>query len=311
MFSNYHIIFISKYLKTTIYLALFLLVNIKSVVLFGQYKDVKQIESFGNILELPVEIYVKQEQDKIVFNALNKSFFPYELDLKFKDLMNLSPRIQVYEAILQPGMNKLFTLSIINKNVYHHYSYSISFTMAKSNYNIDLDFPYLVPIGEGKKVEFTNFSTNDTLILYTNHFKMNLRDTIYSIRKGYVTALPDNKIEVDRIEKYLSLEIRHPDGSVATYMGLDPNNIFIHLGQKVYPGQPLGIIGSNKILSLNVYEFQGKGKIESFDILYAIETGQIISSLQISGQIVKYPKNIVEKEMTKREIKKKNKGTLY
>jgi murein DD-endopeptidase MepM/ murein hydrolase activator NlpD len=74
-----------------------------------------------------------------------------------------------------------------------------------------------------------------------------------------VTALPYNLTEIDRIIDN-SMEIRHEDGTIAVYLGLNPEFKELKLGQVVFPGEPIGIIGSSKLLTFRVFEIQDEGR---------------------------------------------------
>jgi len=168
----------------------------------------------------------------------------------------------------------------------------------------DLDYPYLIPIGEGRTVDFVR----DSKYFYINNFKMNNRDSIYCMRKGIVTALPDLSVESERIIKTGSLEIRHKDGTVAVYRNIDSELCKLRIGETVYPGQLVGEIISDKNLIVTIYQLIGDGKIRSIDNKYICDNNRLLNSGEISNEVVVFPKAIVEKEMSKREIKKKDKS---
>lgn len=276
----------------------------------GQYTKIDEISVFGTRLNAPVVMDVQKSADRVVFNAINKSYFPYDFTLKFSDFQNMSPRVFEHKTLLQPGVNKIFALDIVDKTKAVSYQYTFIYSMVISK-NPELSFPYLIPVGAGKKVMLDTIRNDTKLMIYINHFKFGASDTVFSVRKGIVTALPDNNVEVERISKLSSLEILHNDGTIAIYLGVNPPQCFLHLGQTVYPGQPVGIIGDGKILILYLLAMKESSKLNSLDIYYSGQNGENISAKLINGIKVFYPENIIEKEMTSREIKKYEKGDLF
>jgi murein DD-endopeptidase MepM/ murein hydrolase activator NlpD len=138
---------------------------------------------------------------------------------------------------------------------------------------------------------------------------MNQNDTVFCIRKGLVTALPDNKNEVDRIVSS-SLEVLHNDGTIAVYRGLDADLSKIKLGQTVYAGQPIGLVGYTQVLLLNLLNFEGGGKIQNLNIFFA-DDDRLISSEQIMNKRFINPITILKRELTKKEAKKFESNTLF
>lgn len=300
------------------------LISLVPANLTGQSRQADEIIIFGNRLISPIEMDVQKSQNKIIFSVNNKSYFPYEFELEFNEFQNLTPSILSKKVILQPGFNRLFTLNVVKENEMPRYDYSTRFVLGNPNLKADLVFPYLIPVGDEKKVELVKIQNNKETHFQNNRFRMRAGDSFCAIRKGIVTALPDNKTEVDRIIRESSLEVRHFDGSIAVYLGASPQDNLLKLGQTIYPGQPIGKIDSAGILDLSVYIFKGVGMVKSIDISYINgnesydypnkKDGLVIEypiTKIDNGLTVKYPRAIIEKEMTKRELKKFNKGTLY
>jgi len=277
----------------------------------AQYGKVEEVSVFGKRLKNPIEMDVQLNQDKLTFNVINKSYYPYEVEIRFDHLTNLSPSIVQKKIVADPGTNRFLVLNIIDKNQPPDYSYSLNYIMGSAEGKSNAATPYLMPIGEYKTVKLAGSNGSGESGKLENHFKMNQGDTVFCIRKGYVTALPDNEAEVDRIMQSSTLEIRHLDGTVAVYGGIDLNVNFVKLGQIVYPGQAIGKIGSSETLILNLFEFQGKGQLKNLDIYYVNPEGKLISSKNILNSEVGYPESIIKIEMSKKEISKYDKGTLY
>jgi hypothetical protein len=275
----------------------------------GQFPNPDEY-SFGLRATDPVKMDVIKSGDKVTFSAINESYFPYELTIKFSHLENLLPRIFERKVLLRPGNNILFVLNIMDKDQSIQYEYTFNYIMRLSD-NPDLSFPYLIPIGQGKIVQLQTFNDNENETILINHFKMSPGDSVFAIRKGTVTALPNDDSRVDRIIKPLSLEVLHLDGTLAIYRGLDYSNIKLHLGQIIYPGQFIGLIEKNGTLILNLLAMNGPLKLKDLEIYFTDQHGNIFHAKMLKNMKVFYPKEIIEKEMTDREIRKHEQGKLF
>jgi murein DD-endopeptidase MepM/ murein hydrolase activator NlpD len=280
-------------------------------LLLAQPESIEQVTLFGNRIKTPIVMDVKTDQGVITIDALNKSYYVYNFEISFGEFQNLSPRVFEKKTLLFPGINRLFSFKIVNPNEPPRISYKISYSLANSNGKIDPSFPYLIPISENKKVIFKSSVTNGVTTYYENQFVMNKGDTVFVSRKGVITALPNDEEGIERIINKTSLEIRHDDGSIAVYIGLEQGSNSIKLGQVVYPGQPLGLIGQPDLLIFGVYEIQANGHIKYLTINYSGTNEELISPGKLIGTTVVYSKSVIKKELTKRELAKFNKGTLY
>jgi hypothetical protein len=280
-----------------------------SQILVGQYSKIEEI-SLGGRINSPILMDVEKSGTRVTFDAINKSYFPYDFTIKFNLLQNLSPNIFEYHTKVYHGRNRICVYDIHDKSQPINYTYGFSCKLSPAD-KIDLEFPYFIPIGEGKVVSLTEVKLEDVSVFNLNQFKMSVNDTVYAVRKGTVTALPDNKTEVERFIKSSSLEILHNDGTFALYKGLNPEVTFLKLGQVVYPGQPVGIMSSIETLTLFVVAPKENGNVENLQINFASPDGSLIPAIKIRETKVGYLKSIMQKEMTSREIKKHEKGSLF
>ena len=277
---------------------------------YAQMQDVEQIKIFGSRLKTPIVIDVKTARSYIYFNVINKSQFIYDFEIKFRDFSNLSPRVFEKKTTLLPGNNRLFSFKIVDPQQPPTLSYQTRFYMSGSNTVGEKFNLYLIPIGKNKIVKLQSIQTGNLTKLIMNQFEINQGDTVYSARKGTVTALPDNSVELDRLINN-SVEIRHNDGTVGVYLGVDPSIKLIRIGQTVYPGQPLGLVSSGKLLIFKVFEIQNEGNVNAIDISYSGDNNQVLDSKDIMGTKVSYSPEIIKKEMTKKELKKYENGSLF
>lgn len=291
------------------FLMSFILLSI-SIFSAAQIKDVEQVSFFSSRIKNPIVVEIKSDADNLYLIANNKSLYPYVLEIQFGDFRNLSPRVFDKTTVLLPGPNRIFTFKIVNKDEAPAITYKSKYYLSNIISTDEKFNPYLVPTGKNKIVKFMEVKENGSTKVYIDQFFMNPGDTVFCARKGAVTALPDNLDEVDRIRSS-SLEVRHDDGTIAVYLGLSSEVMMVKLGQKVYPGQPIGIAGSSKTLIFRVYEIKDEGKIASIDILFAAADNKQLTSLNIRGLKTVFPDEIIKKEMTKKEISKYSKKSLF
>jgi murein DD-endopeptidase MepM/ murein hydrolase activator NlpD len=283
-----------------------LLLLFGSSVLKAQIYEKQEQVSFGHRINNPVTIEVVRNKNELIFYADNKSYYPYQLELQFNTFVNLSPLMTKAVELLHPGRNRLFKLTIPDPTRSPNYSYSIRYTMGDPREKPDEDFPYLLPLAPGKKMELYMVTSNNINYYYPNTYKVQPGDTIYAIRKGIVTSLPADR-EVDSIVKG-SVEIRHSDGTMGVYTNLEP---LVDYGQKIYPGQAIGVISQSDLFRITVYRFLDTRRLGPVELKFAVDESNQKSYKEIKGTIVQHPISIIEKEMTDKELKKFRKGALY
>ncbi|MFN8211762.1 MAG: hypothetical protein U0T33_12475 [Bacteroidales bacterium] len=286
-----------------------LILIISHQLLIGQYSKVEEM-TLGGRINSPISMDVEKSSSRVTFDAINKSYLTYDFTIHFSALLNLSPNIFEYHTKVYHGRNRICVFDVQDKSKSINYSYGISFKLLPAD-KADLEFPYFIPIGEGKIVSFKEEKLGEATVYNLNKFKMSINDTVYAIRKGTVIALQDNKTEVERFIKSSSLEILQNDGTIAIYLGLNPEVTFLKLGQVVYPGEPIGIISAAETLTLYVVAPKENGRAESLQIKYSGQDGSLLPASEIRKTKVVYLKSIMQKEMTSREIKKQEKGSLY
>ena len=288
-------------------LTAFILANCYCQV-FSQFDKVEHITLFGSRIDNPVEVEVTTSGNNYVFTADNRSYYPYILELKIMDIVNLNPpRVNGFFKI-HPGKNKLVTLSVVNPEQPSYYSYSTSYSIGIPSQDVDFDLPYLMPFKGPFDFEKTG---DDTMLIKANTFRLHSGDTIFAMRRGMVAATPDMDYKNDRVSERNSLEIIHQDGTIMVYENLDPDQVLIKPGKQVYPGEAMGIIKGNAPLEVMLYLNLGGGKLRGIQIKYCIDknTTEIFSS-KLREATISYPREIIVKEMTKREVKRYDKGIL-
>ena len=176
----------------------------------------------------------------------------YYILLEFDKLTNCN-NSRTHKKIIKFSSGSLFTLKPSNQNKGIIFSYKISYIIGNPNPKLDNDIIYALPFKTGKSVKIMEASNVGekyfgskkpidwkSFIVYSNE-----PDTIYSMRKGIVVKIVDDYNNDDKLNKTFTSKrnhifIEHIDGSYATYKGFDKNQIFVKLGQEVYPHTSLG-----------------------------------------------------------------------
>jgi hypothetical protein len=253
--------------------------------------------SFQQRLTDPIKMEVSKTDAAVDFVAINQSAFPYEVEVEFQSMTNLQSYGNIYKSYVTPGRNRLFSLKIINPGQAHNYSYTTKYHISIQNKDVDPEYPYLIPLSKGKRVKF-----------FMSGHEVLPGDTIFAMRKGIVTAIPGGQPS-DRLMQG-SLEVYHSDGTIGIYPNLDPESVFVSFREKIFPGQPIGIVRSNFIRP-TVLKFIDGGRFQSIPHLYALSSDKTISVRAQTEVVVDHPENIVVRELSKGELKKFKKGTLF
>lgn len=273
----------------------------------SQWVEQKQITTFSNKLNSPIKIEVLEKEGRYKFYANNKSSYPYLITLKMQTF-NLQPENLNRSYVVLPGRNHIVDLIQKSDKVNTNYSYEYRYAIGDPGQIPDNKYPYVLPIGEGKITEF--YKSIEYNNYYIDAFSMQEGDTVYCMRKGYVTAIPEMYRATDRIAKSKSLEIRHADGTVMIYENIDDESIFTNVGKKVYPGQPLGLVNSQSHIKVQLYNISGDYMLSKQIINYYTRDSISKFSMKFNEYKSEYPDHIIQKEMTKRETKKYKKGNL-
>jgi len=256
----------------------------------------------------------------------------YCLYLNFTDYENtLTPQ---RKFVVKDTRGFLLKLSPITRNKSVRYSYTYMYRRGIPNSKVDTSFVYLLPFKSNTSVEvrYLNnlnakyFDKEEPETWKAFQFISNRPDTVCSVRKGTVVNVVDNySIDTTHAYSFSSkrnmIMIEHLDGTFARYQGLDGKNIFVKEGDEVLPNQSLGTLiqyDKNEIYQLRfaidyltekpMEEDAKTGKF-SYEYLdpYFQTTEGILKLKPRKKFIAKIPKEIIIKELSKKEIKKRKK----
>lgn len=298
----------SKVSSDRLFLMFFIFLITKSISGFCQEVNDNINVSYGINTWDPVHIKADEKKGRtdelkpINFTAINSTYYPFELAITFSVFENLTPRPSVRPITLSHGLNNLYTLSVQVPGVGYGYRYTYLYWLKPSDKIIDEKFPYLIPLKEGKTVISKNNLTGKIL----NSFAGKQGDTIYSMRRGLVTAVPHSETMYFRISNDDCLEVLQPDGTYMIYHNLSKNDMFTAPGKSVLPGEPIGVMSDSAYIYVSLLKVsETKNILENQPITYSTGREETASYDEFKGVNKSvHPIEIITREMNHREMKK-------
>jgi len=261
------------------------------------------------------------------------------VSMKFRDVENAQAS-DVFKTI--KGRSGTFhTLEPLNPKKGIRYGYSYRYTRGVLKAKVDKEFIYALPYKEGVKSKvrelrnlgehYLDEEVNQSWKSFQFLFKK--ADTICAIRKGMVVEVVDDHLVYKKGTRYSNrrnkIIIQHEDGTFARYSVLKKGGMMVKVGDKVYPQTPIAIAGSygdediNELRLLVYYvsdasylkkEYDSKNKRNPNRSTFINPTfflNENTGKLEPKNVYVsQFSKEILEKEMSKREQKRyyKNKA---
>jgi len=223
--------------------------------------------------------YTQDSKGNYVFTCNNKAFCTYVLNINFTTFQNArADHVLPFEGEVKPGFNKLFTVSQDGAGELQM-KYASSYQKGCLQPALHPEFVYILPIGPGKETQVLEMSKMPGIDGQDSGFvvrcKMQPGDTIYAARRGVVTAVHTNSAENDAgavaTDSWNSVEIVHGDCTFGQYGVFKKDGAFVHPGQMVEAGTPLGLVGGDKF---------GRGSDVRFNVCYYRGGHSILLPLQ-------------------------------
>lgn len=287
----------------------------------------------------PIEVFYEKDNSGVYsFSCRNTGFCPYTVTIAFTQLIGLRSSVSLpYQTDVSPGQQLLFRLQP-QPNQVTSFQYTVKFIKGCRRPKVDTAVVYLLPASPGKQVSATQLAYLGKQVAgqeepkdwYSLAIKMSTGDTVFAARRGMVSAV---RSDAEPMGSHLGfnrddnmVEINHADCSFATYTVFRPKSIFVRQGQFVEAGTPLGIVGGEN------YDY---GPHVRFAVHYnfeapVIKNGQPTDERQYWAYVPvrfwlkdeqkasrleprkpylsEHPESVIEQEMSKREIKKRQKS---
>lgn len=267
----------------------------------------------------PVEVQANYNSiGDVEFVAYNNTPAPLFLNINFADLQNTSfDEPLPYIKKLEPGFNTLFTLQRYLDAPAPRFNYDIKFFRSNPMAEINLDFPYLIPLKPGetasmfdvKSIEgFWGAEEPDSWV--ATGFEVQPGQPVYASRTGTVVEIAGSS-RTSKPETWYhtwtnSITVLQPDGTLICYRNVVDKNKKPEVNEKIYAGEQIGIVPPNaNELILLIFQHS----LNSEDLRFIIPqfvTGEDETELLISSKEYKvaHPEKIRGLEMTRREKRK-------
>ncbi len=286
----------------------------------------------GYAQERKLELSSERKSDKSVEISYKKTDPGYyTVVLNFSELTNTSGIKEVYSINGTGG--PLVTFKPTDPNQHINYRYSYQSIRGKLKPKMDLNFCYILPYATGTACEVVEAGLASeryfgaerpadwkSYLMYTEKEEM-----VTAIRKGIVVDITDQYEEEKNVEfttRLNSVIVEHEDGTLVRYLGFKKGSLKVKIGDPVFPNSLLGLNTRRStkkfcisifMYYLNSVDFESlrEQTLSKQKSLYSIITPKFTvesnscTLLENRKTYTAYSsKEIVTKEMSKRELKK-------
>lgn len=205
-----------------------------------------------------------------------------------------------------------------------YYRYTYTYYLGRYSAKPNMDYPYILPITAGKSLNITRLedisirlgkATTDSILGVV--FNYSGIDTVCAMRSGTVVNIwhsqRDKKNPEDGFVYYEGpsvnlITIEHADGSIIRYMCITPVKVLPKEGDRIIAGQPIAVFtkeeGRNR-MGIQLYHLTRDLKKKIIIPKFHTEEGLIQLDFGKKYQSIA-TKEIIEKELTKKEKKNLN-----
>jgi Peptidase family M23 len=299
-------------------------------------QNVRELRRLAHEEDLIYVHWIKNNRGEYEFFCDNKSFSDYTVEISFSEYINLQSSFSFPAKIeVPPGINR--PLFVLRKSILgsaSHFAYHHKSHKGCPSPKIDTGFTYLLPVGPGRSARVAELNSlaeeygNEAppKDWYSLSMHVQAGDTVYAARRGRVTNTREHADLQDSGYSYSSednyIEIEHNDCTFGKYSVFRDDAIFVHPGDWVEAGQPIGIAGGDKYASGPQVRFSvfyhleqdvldkdgnstGKTRQWAFVPLYfwTKDNGKM-RLISRSTYIADHPDDLVTQEMSRREAKK-------
>lgn len=233
-------------------------------------------------------------------------------------------------AVTSPGKVVATIAKSDTKSPYSIGGVGYSYIRGRYNAKPNTEIVYRMPLSDRKSVgvnrmtDVKNFATSEKMVLNAYSFKASKGDTVYASRRGLVVEKFDGMEESqsDGIVTYKQesnyVLVEHRDGTLCRYFTLDRGSVMVDVGDEVFPDTPIGLVGSYEGQNYHVrFHLTGIKIRNSNDENNKFESYSIAPTFATAGGYVQIDEDrnytpfitqeIIQAEMTKREIGKRKK----
>lgn len=279
------------------------------------------------------DIFINKEVDGLYnmrMSCNNSGYCDYLIYMTF-ELNNayIKEELPFLKNVKRGYSNNILTIYPSIPTLRANFWYKYKAYKGRMNAKVDKNFIYLMPL-KGQNISVTKAVTIEELLekeklqeWFSLSFIAKERDTVYASRAGFVNkvenkfSLPEDNTIFTRKTNYV--EIYHADGTFANYNLLNGEFIFVKKGQRVLPGDPIGLVenvyGEPYLYFSLYYLVVDKSKfntVADIQIKYTSINPKILTLNGINQYLENveqyssfYPDSIINLELTKKEKKKR------
>jgi hypothetical protein len=273
-----------------------------------------------------VEILAEQDQDRnLSLMAFNNDAIPYTIRIEFSKLENLeSKEGNILFKVAKPGKSNLLKLQSIYVNEPTGFNYKTQLFKGDFQSQSMSLATYLIPVSAGiqvamrplsvGKVENSSAQSGKTYSGVGFFFEKSV--TVCAPRKGIIASI---KMDIEEsasgpanFETENYIEIYHTDGTFSRLSGLQANSAKVSVGETVIPGQEIAtssLLAGQDIHHVKMIQSKwemGEMGINwiNFPVEVVSNQGKMRSDQSLNSLESIHPKELIEKELDKKELKK-------
>ena len=212
-----------------------------------------------------INVSAERKDDKsVVFSYTKDVPGTHTLFVDFTKLENSNATQRKIE--LRGNSGRLFTLNPVNSDRSINYAYRTTYIRGEIDHKLDKDITYVLPTAKSEHVQVEHLNNLNEVYLDGDRpenwtaflIRSERQDTIRAMRKGVVVSIVDkHDIDPELRKNFTSdrntVMVEHPDGSFAKYGAFEKDEIFVELGDTVYPHSKIGLTEEYNIGEYRTY----------------------------------------------------------
>ena len=270
-----------------------------------------------------IEITSRSTDKGVVFDAYLEEYGTHTLVLKFTELEGYINAMRNLKVVIESGRNNSIYRLENDAGASTRFRYIYTYYRGKYNSKPDIDYPYLFPAATGKTLGIARFEHINTKLGKADAdsilgivFNYEGADTVCAIRSGQVVKIDHSEKERDDSRGFVYYDklsqnvvtIEHADGSIARYICITAANILPKEGERIIAGQPIAVFVKEEErnrMGLHLYHLDKDLKNQVIKAQFYTAEGFIQPDFGKRYESVS-TKEIIEKELSKKEKKKLN-----
>jgi len=276
-----------------------------------------------------VKLNSKWSGQDLVIDSETSGYGDYSVSIKFTNLLGYRCTCDnEYPIIIRKGSQTNICKLVYISGSGGSPSYTYQYAQGRFDAKPDMDYPYLLPASEGKKLKAAPFSNIETKLgravedsVLGVYFYCSGTDTASAVRSGTVISIKEaeknavtgnNGVSYYNAASRCIIKVEHKDGSFAQYTFVTPVKSLLKEGDRVIAGQAVAVFDGNEEnramgISIGYLTFTKNKdfKYRFFLPKFLSQEGQMVLKFG-ETYTVSIPKEIIGKELTKGEKKRLN-----